>query len=163
VQRSKGDTVVNEEHVSEVVEVAAEDEKEPGETGWGHDAVRALRFWLLLAIVLMVGMVGGTALGIYAVPAGNLPGDPNFEADLAAANVRLTELEETAAEHDAIVSALDETIALADINLEIHNTSSALLYTLRATEEGGCADFLGFTQEGEFMTLQLSQVYPCGG
>ena len=151
---------MSEENVSDM-ELAAEDEERAKEAGWGRGAVRAVSFWLVLVAVLLSGLVGGTALGVYVVPPGNLPGDPDYQADLALANAHIVELEEDTAAQEEIISSIDENIARADIVLELQNVASALLYTLRAPESGGCADFLGFKRAGAVQSMQMSQIYPC--
>jgi hypothetical protein len=151
---------VSEESKNDV-EMAADDEGQP-EAEELNDTGPSGRLWLGLIGVLLVGLVGGVALGVYVVPAGNLPGDPDYQAELASANVRLEELEESVGGRDAIITGVNDSIAEVEIELELENERTALIYTLRAPESGGCVDFIGFVQAGDFQSLPMTQVYACG-
>lgn len=144
------------------VEMAANGERQPEEAEELNDTGSSGRLWLGLIGMLLVGLVGGVALGVYVVPAGNLPGDPDYEAELASANMRLAELEESVVSREAILTGVNESIASVDIELELQNERMAMIYTLRAPESGGCVDFLGFIQAGDFQSFPMTQVYACG-
>jgi hypothetical protein len=151
---------VSEESKNDV-EMAADDEGQPEEAEELNDTGSSGRLWLGLIGMLLVGLLGGVALGVYVVPAGTLPGDPDYEAELASAITRLEGLEESAGSRDAILMGVNESIASVDIELELLNDQMALIYTLRAPESGGCIDFLGFIQSGSFQSLPMTQVYAC--
>jgi len=151
---------VSEESKNDV-ETAADDEGQPEEAEELNGTGSSGRLWLGLIGVLLVGLVGGAALGVYVVPAGALPGDPDFEAELASANMRLEELEESVVSRDTFLEAVNGSIANAEIELELQNEQMALIYTLRAPESGGCIDFLGFIQAGDFQSFPMTQVYAC--
>jgi hypothetical protein len=158
---SQGESAVSEENKNDV-EMAADDEGQPEEAEELNGTRSSARLWLGLIGVLLVGLVGGAALGVYVVPAGTLPGDPDYEAELASANMRLEELEESVVSRDAILGAVNDSISSVEIELELENERMAMIYTLRAPESGGCVDFLGFMQAGDFQSFPMTQVYACG-
>lgn len=124
------------------------------------------RSWILTGALLLLALLVGVALGIYAVPAGILPGDPDHEAALAAANQRLSSVEDILNDEVILELSIDQAISRAnaeseDVDMALARMLPARVYTIRSDSLGTCADYVGFDIEGTLRSFRLAEPYAC--
>lgn len=132
-------------------------------------ATKMGRFWLLLLVMLLAGI----AAGIYAVPAGMLPGTGEQDARLEAVQSQVDELE-------AEVSALEQSDALEQklrdsvhqnvvaVNAEmskevfVDEMTIGVIYTIQDPDSDSCVEFFTFEEaSGDLKSVRVSPVYSC--
>ena len=123
-------------------------------------------FWATIAAVILLAIVGGIALGVYVIPAGSLPGDEDYQAQLERAYSELDQLDAQTRAQANLEASVSQTLATAsseteDTDLVLQNAAPALVYTVYATEMSSCADFVGIEVGGQVRSFSLSEPYPC--
>lgn len=151
------DNVEMEDDAEESPDAAEASQDAPG---WSGAAFRAAGFWALL----LVALIGGVAIGIFAVPGRLVPGSQDYR-DLTASDALIEELSVDAVAREAIIATVTDELttaaADADLMLEMENITPALFFTVHVLDLENCAEFVGFEAGGVVQSIRVSEIHPC--